>query len=253
MVKVKENLAGQTFGRLTVLYQDEDYLRNDGKREAQWRCRCICGKTKTILQRRLKDGSTTSCGCYRSEAAVEKNKQRKGECVYDLESKEYGIGYTPKGDEFWFDKEDYDLIKDYVWYFNTEGHLRASEYNNGVQHDIMLHRIVMMCPDDMDVDHIIHPTLYEHKVDNRKSNLRIVTRSQNSMNRHIPRNNTSGVKGVSWNKNKNRWEVYIGYNGKQIRLGAFIDKEDAIRVRQNAEEKYYGEYNLVDTKNIKGE
>ena len=50
---------------------------------------------------------------------------------------------------------------------------------------------------NIQLDHKRHPTVYEHKIDNRKSNLEIVNQSENSMNRSLAKNNTSGVVGVS--------------------------------------------------------
>ena len=50
MVKVREDLTGKIFGRLTVLEQAEDYIRPDGRHEAQWLCECNCPKhTKKII------------------------------------------------------------------------------------------------------------------------------------------------------------------------------------------------------------
>ena len=60
--------------------------------------------------------------------------------VYDL-SGEYGIGYTLKGEPFWFDLEDYDLIKDYCWHYTQKGYLEAT--NAETRKAIKLHRLVM--------------------------------------------------------------------------------------------------------------
>lgn len=54
-----------------------------------------------------------------------------------------------------------------------------------------------------------------------------------------PANNTSGVKGVSWNKQKEAWDAYIGIHGKRIRLGRYAKFEDAAKARKRAEEEYY--------------
>ena len=54
-----------------------------------------------------------------------------------------------------------------------------------------------------------------------------------------PVNNTSGVKGVSWNKEKEAWDAYIGIHGKRIRLGRYAKFEDAVKARKRAEEEYY--------------
>lgn len=54
-----------------------------------------------------------------------------------------------------------------------------------------------------------------------------------------PINNTSGVKGVSWNKEKEAWDAYINIHGKRIRLGRYSKFEDAVKARKRAEEEYF--------------
>jgi hypothetical protein len=89
----------------------------------------------------------------------------------------------------------------------------------------------------MQVDHIRHK-----RYDNRKSELRIIDNSKNQMNSVIKKNNTSGCKGVSWDKRAGKWYAYINVNKKRINLGKYINFEDAVKVRKGAEEKYFGEY-----------
>lgn len=55
----------------------------------------------------------------------------------------------------------------------------------------------------------------------------------------LPKNNTSGCKGVAWNKCHEKWEAYLHLHRKKIRLGYFTDLEDAITARKEAEEKYF--------------
>ena len=62
------------------------------------------------------------------------------------------------------------------------------------------------------------------------------------MNSGISKNNTSGVRGVNYDRDTGQWRVRIQVNNKRISLGSFSDIEKAIRVRQQAEEKYFGEY-----------
>ena len=66
-------------------------------------------------------------------------------------------------------------------------------------------------------------------------------------NQQPPKNNTSGVKGVSWCKEREKWEVYLNVHGKRIRLGRYQNLEDAIRARKSAEEQYYRP--LIEAKN----
>ena len=241
MVKVKENLIGRQFGKLIVISRDDDYVSPSGNRQARWICRCECGNIITQITSNLK--KVVSCGCYRNEKLSQYRKQYN---TYDL-SGEYGIGYTLKGEEFWFDIEDYDKIKDYCWYYNDSGYVMA--YDFVLKTYVRLHRLVMNCVNcEFDIDHKTHPPRFEKKIDNRKSNLRIVTHSENMMNASMGVNNTSGCKGVSFDKNRNQWMAYIILDGEQINLGRFKHKDEAIRVRKQAEityfkDKRYDQYN----------
>ena len=164
------------------------------------------------------------------------NKTKKKYNVYDLSGK-YGIGYsTNTNEKFYFDLEEFDKIKDYRWYVNSRGYLISyiDEFN---KKHIYLQRLIMDAPDGMDVDHIIHKPL-----DNRKENLRLATKSQNSMNTGLTIKNKSGVTGVFYKKENNKWQAQIGYNRKKIYLGYFENFDDAVLARREAEEKYFGEF-----------
>lgn len=83
----------------------------------------------------------------------------------------------------------------------------------------------------MDIDHI-----NGDRDDNRISNLRQVTRSENCRNTFLRRNNTSGVMGVS--KNKNRWIAYIYDQGRHRTLGRFKTLEEAAAARKSADRDF---------------
>ena len=83
------------------------------------------------------------------------------------------------------------------------------------------------------IDHINHK-----RNDNRIENLREATNPENGRNKSIPKNNSSGVVGVCWNKPSKKWQAQIRVNGKQIHLGGHLRKEDAIQARKEAERKY---------------
>lgn len=85
------------------------------------------------------------------------------------------------------------------------------------------------------------------KNDNQKGNLRIPPedysfQSYNNMNKRIQSNNTSGCPGVCYHKDSCKWRASISVNNKRIDLGSYSTFDEAVRVRKEAEEKYFGEY-----------
>lgn len=101
----------------------------------------------------------------------------------------------------------------------------------------MAHRLVFLytdgiLPDDQ-VDHI-----NGDGTDNRKSNLRIVTSTGNNQNSAMRWNNKTGITGVEWNKRQKRWIACIKVGGKRMQLGSFVSKDEAARVRRDAEGKF---------------
>lgn len=242
-----KNIIGQRFNRLVILQRAENYIKPSGKGQvAQWLCQCDCGNKIVVRSDNLKSGSVKSCGCLHSEMASELCKSHKKTNIYDL-SGLYGIGYTSNTNEpFFFDLEDYEKIKNYCWSINNYGYIIASQAST--QKNILLHRLIMNPSEDELVDHIQHC-----KFDNRKSKLRIVNKNQNAMNSKLATNNTSGVKGVYWVKNYNKWVAAIKINQNTIRLGYYDNFEDAVEARKNAEEKYFGEYSFDNSMKIQTE
>ena len=135
------------------------------------------------------------------------------------------------------DTDDYEFLRRVAWFAIQDYSNPQSFYAKYGWHSIPMHRIIMLAEPGQLVDHINGDTL-----DNRKANLRIVTSSQNGMNRKIQGNNTSGVPGVTWHKRMQMWQVRIGTGKGRIVVGSFTSKEDAIRVRYEAEEQHHGEY-----------
>ncbi len=220
-----QDLTGQEFGRWTVLELDSktDYG------EFIWLCRCECQTIKKVLSRSLKNKKSKSCGCLNKEIL---SKRMKKHNIYDLTG-EYGIGYTDKGEEFYFDLEDYDKIKDYTWYIDDKGYVRINIKNKPLR----IHKVIMNNFDSDTIDHIDR-----NKKNNRKLNLRLATFQENNRNKAKTNRNTSGIVGVSWNEIRNKWDCSITKNYKTIHLGAFLDKNESIKTRLKAELKYFGKF-----------
>jgi hypothetical protein len=81
--------------------------------------------------------------------------------------------------------------------------------------------------------------------DNRFSNLRIATNSQNQANTGPQKNNTSGFKGISWSASRQKWCASITINGKAKGLGRFVNLDDAVRAYKKAALEAWGEYAKV--------
>lgn len=227
------DITGQKFSRLIAVRRGEN---QNGY--VMYYCDCDCGN-KDILIRKdsLITGNTQSCGCLGIERRTKaSNLVCKKYNNYDL-SGDYGIGYTFKGEEFYFDLEDYDKIKDHCWNKSSYGYIKTLV--NG--HNLFLHRLVTganeLDPYKYVVDHINHI-----QYDNRKENLRIVSQGENSRNRSLKSSNTSGKSGVWWSTRDKVWYVQLKIDGKAISGGCFQNKEDAIKKRCELEEKYYGEF-----------
>lgn len=105
----------------------------------------------------------------------------------------------------------------------------------------MTHRLAFLYmtgdfpPDD--VDHINRiPS------DNRWGNLRPATRRENLSNTALPRHNTSGHRGVSWNRRRGKWHACGKHGGRNIHLGYFADLEEAAAVADAWRKEHHGEF-----------
>lgn len=100
-----------------------------------------------------------------------------------------------------------------------------------------MHRVILGVQDGILVDHCDGDGL-----NNQRFNLRPANQFQNQQNRGIDRNNTTGLKGVTWNKAAQKWYAFIGVNGKHTYLGGFDFKLEAGLAYDNAARELHGEF-----------
>lgn len=149
---------------------------------------------------------------------------------------DFSVCKTSNGKWFIVDSIIGESIKHRRWQIDTHGYVKTEVLFNGEREGVRLHDYALSTvydkkPLKSHVDHI-----NGCKVDNRICNLRIVTPSFNLRNVRRRSNNTSGINGVAKSKN-GKWRAYITIQQRQISLGTYEHKEDAIAARYCAEEK----------------
>lgn len=217
------------------LLRHGDFLEEIEKRKE---CQ-VCGSKIKLIQSRKFHGTY----CQRHFTQLYTYGKIKEETVFDRNDyviKNNIIEIILKNSKFEevgraiIDKEDLDKVIPYKWRLGTWGYAETGSGKN-----ILMQRLIMNVIDDSEliVDHI-----NRNELDNRKCNLRIVNKSQNAINSKLSMANTSGVKGVSWNKNAKAWRAYLTKEGVRYELGHSKDFNEAVRKRLKAERKYFGEY-----------
>lgn len=198
---------GQTYSHWTLV--DEAPKKGTVR---YWRCRCMCGREKTIRQSSLTSGNSKSCGC---KAAFKK--------ANDLTGNTYGrltvikkLDHKIGGRIAWLCKCDCDTYVDVKGIYLTTEETKSCGCLKRDQDKVNLRDMYKASYiDDVNVSLL-------------KSKLRS--------------DNKSGVKGVYYNSNKKLWNAYIGIDGKQLDLGSFKSKSAAIKARKQAEDKYHKPY-----------
>ena len=125
---------------------------------------------------------------------------------------------------------------------NENGYKKVDLYLNGKRKSIFVHRLV----GNAFIDKINEKTLIDHKdcnkTNNRLDNLRWCNNSENMRNSKISSRNNSGVRGVSFDKEKQKWKAVITVNGKIMHIGYFEDLEVAKIARQDKSKEIFGEF-----------
>lgn len=138
-----------------------------------------------------------------------------------------------RGTEIFFalvDDYDFEAISAFNWFLDKNGYAMKSSKRDGTGR---MHRMVMNAGNGQEVDHI-----NRDKLDNRRSNLRLVTHHENCLNR------TRGV-GVSFRPDRKRWRARIKFEGKEIHLGHFVTRLEALEARRVACIQYFGQYAFI--------
>jgi hypothetical protein len=149
--------------------------------------------------------------------------------------------YLGEGEWAILDQQDYYRLCNFKWHVNgTNGKfyaVRQIKVDNKHTKRMYLHREIMNAPKGFVVDH-----KDGNSFDNRRVNLRLATRSQNSCNKRKRANTSSQFIGIYWDKAKRKWVARIKYQGKSRMIGNFVDEIEAAKAYDEAAKKYHREF-----------
>jgi hypothetical protein len=203
-----ESLIGKRFGMLYVVEK-----ASSSERGIMYNCLCDCGNKKLLSAGDLKSGKYKSCGCM-------KRKDITGEKSGALTA----VRATGQ-------RKIIGGNKQMLWecrcecgksIFLTVGEFHNSGYKS------------CGCMQYKNMDKRLIPIRKQNIVDD--TNLGIIK------SKKINKNNTSGVRGVYYNKKTKKWKAGLVFQKKYYHLGYFKIKKDAIKARKTAEVEYFGQY-----------
>ncbi len=205
MSKVKD-LTGMKFGKLTAI----SLTGKTGHNGAIWLCVCECGNTAEVESYNLCSGRVKSCGCSQ-HAPGDYTGVRRGKLI--------GIRRTGKTCTYRGKKQD-------VW-------LWQCSCGNRIERPLcqVYPKGISCCPECYARRRVMHG--YETRCENLVDGTNLTTfQLRDILDGKLTKANRSGIRGVSWAKNANKWTARGFRNGKAIHLGYFENIEDAATARQ---------------------
>lgn len=145
-----------------------------------------------------------------------------------------------QGKQALVDDDEFDELALVKWCYRG-GYAVRTEGTRANQRTVVMHRLVMDAPANAVVDHI-----NGDKLDNRRCNLRLATTAENIRNSARSVRNTSGFKGVSFDRSRGKWFASICANRKLKNLGRYATAEEAARVYDRAARELHGEFAKVN-------
>jgi hypothetical protein len=137
------------------------------------------------------------------------------------------------------DDDDYERVSQYRWNVNSSGYAqRDFGQRRGIRKIVSMHQFILNTPKGFEADH-----RNLNKLDNRRKNLRVVTRNQNQWNRPVQKNSRLGVKGVQRRGNRYIARIQV-FHVKRV-IGSFATIEEAARAYREAALQLHGEFARV--------
>lgn len=227
-----KDLIGYRVGKLTVIKFDRIEHKRDSKGKNRdkgyWLCKCDCGNEVSIARNVLVTGKTKSCGCLYKDNGLKTAKRN----LKDLTGKRFNklvvIGLDRKEERIYSNGNKRNI---YYWKCRCdcgeEVIISGKRLKDGRIKD---------CKDAKR-----NETESYTKIGNefKKENILKENTRLDNLSGKLSKANTSGVRGVSFKKDKNKYKATIGFKKKTYFLGYFDNIEDAKKAREKAEEKYY--------------
>ena len=183
------NMIGHTFGELRVICRAPN-----NKGHTCWKCICSCGNEVIVNASNLRSGHTKSCG----------------HCERFIKIDDETVMCRLKaGGTFLIDAKDLSTVSLHKWSVENSGYIQTTINGKHVR----LHRYLLNEP-DLYVDHI-----NGDRTDNRRKNLRCCSNKENCRNQGLSSRNTSGFKGVSFDRRRGRYSASITVDGNSHFLG----------------------------------
>lgn len=137
------------------------------------------------------------------------------------------------------DDRDWEWLSQWKWYAMKHGNTwYAARKESGVfRKTVLMHRAIAGPSNDKETDH-----QDGNGLNNVRSNLRVCSKAENLRNQRLPRNNSSGFKGVSWKQKNQKWVANISSDGKKIHLGYFESPKEAALAYDFAARKMFGDF-----------
>ena len=184
------DITGQVFEQWTVLYKSDSV-----DRRAMWRCKCECGTIRDVVGKTLRNGTSKSCGCLKSEVTTQRSTKH---------------GYANEG----------KITKVYyVWSAMVQRCVnpKSTKYmdygGRGIkvcERWLDFENFISDMGDRPSVDHTLERINNDGHYE--VSNCKWATRTEQLRNRRLSNKNISGVSGVCWDKRQNKWVARITVN-----------------------------------------
>jgi len=156
------------------------------------------------------------------------------------------LAFVPltKGYEATIDACDVSLVDKWNWLAQVgRGTVYAAccDWSAGKPRKIYMHRVLMGEPKGLHIDHIDRNGLNNRR-NAKDGNLRVATASQNNCNASAHKDNVTGIKGVTWDRTRQKWQARICLSGKTVHLGRFRTLEAATNAYIAASAQVHGEF-----------